>query len=46
MKKLFFVIFILIMCFTASSFSETQQDSEMTFSGNLTIIQNLSLIHI
>lgn len=40
MKKLFFVIFILIMCFTASSFSETQQDSEMTFSGNLTIIQN------
>ena len=38
MKKLFFLIFIL--CFAASAFADTKNDSEITFIGNLTIIQN------
>ena len=38
MKKLFLLIFIL--CISSLAFAETKNDSEITFSGNLTIIQN------
>ena len=38
MKKLFLLIFIL--CLSCSAFADTKNDSEITFSGNLTIIQD------
>ena len=39
MKKIFLAV-IFILCLACSALADTKEDSEMTFSGNLTIIQN------